>query len=749
MQYFSRSVLLVALFLAAFTSCVWAEDAPVSPAHETEEIVVTASRYDTTVHLNQTNVTAEDLEFREPDLPMPMLLQDVPGIFSYSDAGSNLGYTYVKIRGFDQRRVGVLINGIPFNDPEDHNLWWVNMPDLATSTQDIQIQRGVSNSVGGLTAMGGTINIITKRLEQKEQGRVSLGAGSYGFNRQMITYQTGELKGGFRSSLRLSRQGSDGYRQRTGVDQWGVFWSGEHHSERSTTRINIFTGREVTHHGWNASPASELEKDRTHNPETYHNAVDDFQQPHYELHNDLFLSDGWTLKNSIYYVQGEGYYENFKDDEAAEDYALDQHLGLGANEEVDLIRRKYVRKDQVGWVPRLLFEHDKGRFSIGGDTYKFHSNHWGNVMNVAGYTPDDFIDPQFKYHEYVGDKKAYSLYANERYEIIRGLTLMGDLQYQHKEYDFLQREVGNFVGDLRNGYTVDYDFFNPKGGVHWQAGRIAGGHTALYGSVGVNHREPTDNELFDTWDGADDLGTDPLFNHSREVLKGDGTVDYVQWWDPRITEEKVIDYEGGISWAGSFLSFTLGGYWMDFTNEIVPYGGVNEDGYGIRGNAAKTLHRGLELGLRAKINNGNTLAVAASRSWDEYDVFDFYDWDGTYSDFSGNPIALFPEHLLSVSWQAQWNPGVRTQVRVRNVGKQYLDNTGNEERTIDPWTTLDLSLWFDLDRIGLQSLAAAQAFIHVRNIGDVEYETSGYYYIENNYIPAAGRNFAVGVDYDF
>ena len=649
MQMFNRAILLVLISLSAGLARaeIIAENDTMAAA-EGADVIVTASRYGNDVHLNQTNVTAEDLKFREPDLPMPMLLQDLPGVFSYTDAGSNLGYTYVKIRGFDQRRVGVLINGIPFNDPEDHNLWWVNMPDLAASTEDIQVQRGVSNSAGGLTAMGGTINIVTKRLAAQEQGRVSLSAGSYGFQRQMVSYQTGELKGGFRSSLRLSRQSSDGYRQRTGVEQWGVFWSGEHQSERSTTRINIFTGHEITHHGWNASPESELQQDRTHNPETYHNAVDDFQQPHYELHNDLYLSDKWTLKNSVYYVQGEGFYENFKEGKDAEDFALDKLLGLDPDAEVDLIRRKYVRKDQVGWVPRMIFEHGNGRFAIGGDTYTFHSNHWGNVMNVAGYTPADFMDPQFKYHEYVGDKKAYSMYANERYELSGGLTLMGDLQFQHKQYDFLQREVGNFTGDLRNGYSVDYDFFNPKGGVHWQAGRVGGGDLAMFGSVGVNHREPTDNELFDTWDGADDLGTNPLFNQSGQIMKSDGTVDYVQWWDPKVTEEKVVDYELGVSWAGDFLSFTLGGYWMDFTNEIVPYGGVNEDGYGIRGNAAKTIHRGFELGLRARLDSHTSLAVAASRSWDKYDEFDFYDWDGSYSDFSGNPIALFPEHLLSV-----------------------------------------------------------------------------------------------------
>ncbi len=743
-------IITIVLLFGHFAGTVLAEGFPPEIIHEDEDVVVTASRYDNEVHLNQSNVTAEDLDFREPDLPLPLLLQDLPGVFSYSDAGSNLGYTYIKIRGFDQRRVGVLINGIPFNDPEDHNLWWVNMPDMAASTQDIQVQRGVTNSVGGLAPMGGTINIETRRLATQEQGRVSLSAGSYGFGRQMIRYQTGELKGGFRSSFRLSRQNSDGFRQRTGVEQWGIFWSGEHQTERSTTRLNIYTGREVTHHGWNASPQSALEEDRTHNPETYHNAVDDFKQPHYELHNDLYLSDRWTLKNSFYYVQGEGYYENFKEDQTAEDYSLDQFLGLGSDEEVDLIRRKYVRKDQVGWVPRAIWEQSKGRLVIGGDTYKFHSNHWGDIMNVTGFSPGDFIEPQFKYHEYVGDKKAYSLYANERYEVGAGLTLMADLQYQHKEYDFLQREVGNFTGDLRNGYLVEYDFFNPKGGIHWQPGTLGGGNLAIFGSVGVNHREPTDNELFDTWDGADDLGKAPLFNQSRQVMKSDGvTVDHVQWWDPQVKEEKVLDYELGLSWAGKILSFTIGGYWMDFTNEIVPYGGVNEDGYGIRGNAQKTLHRGVELGLRARIDSNNSLTVAASRSWDEYDIFDFFDWDGTQADYSGNPIALFPEHLLSVAWQTQWNPGIRSRIRVRNVGRQYLDNTGNTDRTIDPWTTLDLSLWFDLDRVGLPALAAAQAFVHVRNIGDVEYETTGYYYGENYFIPAAGRNFAVGLDYDF
>ncbi|PIE75417.1 hypothetical protein CSA17_07600 [bacterium DOLJORAL78_65_58] len=176
-----------------------------------EEVIVTESRYDENEALNLSNITGEELDLRQPDLPIPMLLQDLPGVFSYSDAGSNLGYT----------------------------LWWVDMPDLAGSVQDIQVQRGVTNGMGGLTAMGGTINIMTEPLGAEEGGRASLSTGSYGFGRQMLKYQTGDLKGGFRSGLRISRQDCDGYRDRTGVDQWGVFWTGERMTAPTTPKPTL------------------------------------------------------------------------------------------------------------------------------------------------------------------------------------------------------------------------------------------------------------------------------------------------------------------------------------------------------------------------------------------------------------------------------------------------------------------------------------------------------------------------------
>jgi len=736
------------LLVASIATAALADTQP-DRTYEGGEVVVSASRYDDDTRMNVTNITNEELQFREPDLELPLLLQGIPGVFSYSDAGTGLGYTYLKIRGFDQRRVGVLFNGIPLNDPEDHQVWWVNMPDLAASVQDIQVQRGVTNSIGGMTAIGGTVNIVSANLTEAPGGMFSLNAGSYGFSRQMIRYQTGKLGNHFSSSIRLSRLESDGFRDRSGHQGWGVFWSGQFETANTMTRINIHTGQELTHHAWDAVPESILRQNRKANLETYHNAVDNFRQPHYELHNTVFLGDNLSLTNRLYYIKGEGYYENYKEDQRAADYALNFKPGVAPDDELDLIRQKWVRKEHAGWVPGLEWNQDRGRLLVGGDWYTFGSNHWGDVLWAEGFTPADFTD-QFKYHEYTGDKDVFSLYANERYRIWGGLTATVDLHFQHKEYSFMQKEVGNFAGDLRNAYTVEYDFFNPKAALHWQTpGRTGGGSLAVYGSVGRNHREPTDGELFDTWQSGSDLGVQPLFRRSENVLKSDGSIDYVAWFDPYVQEERVDDFEVGLSWQNPHVSFTVGGYWMDFQNEIVSLGGVSDDGSSIRGNAGRTEHKGLELGLRAKLSRSHNISLAASRSWDKFKEFIYHDYDGSVYDYSGNPIALFPSRLLMLSWDAAWTSGINSRIRLRDTGRQHLDNTGHADRTIDPWTTVDLSLWFALGEMGLEPLKGARAFLHVRNLGDTEYETWGYYYGENYYTPAAGRNFAVGVDYNF
>lgn len=723
------------------------------PVYQDRGVEVTASRYGPGERLNVSNVPAAELERRETDQDVPLLVQSLPGVFSYSDAGTGLGYTYLKVRGFDQRRVGVLLDGIPLNDPEDHQVWWVDLPDLGADLQDIQLQRGVTGSVGGMTAIGGTVDLVTQPPGARPGTRVALDAGSYGYWRQMLAWDSGRLAGGWATSARLSRQQLDGFRDRSGHEGWAFAWSGLRATPRVVDRLDVRTGHELSHHAWDAVPASLLRVRRTANVETYANAVDDFTQPHFQWHRTWLLGDGVTLASRLYHVRGDGFYENYKADQAAASYALDRLPGgPAADEERDLVRRKWVRKRQLGWVPSVTWEQGHGRLLAGGDVYTFHSDHWGEVLWAEGWTPDAFTTP-WRYHEYTGDKDAWSLYADQRWRLGGGLAASVNLQYQHKRYRFEQKAAGNFQGALLNRYTVTDRFFNPKAALDWTApGAVAGGTLQLYANVGVNHREPTDSELFDTWVGGDDLGATPLFSDRREVPDGQGGVAWVEWNGPLVRPERVTDWEAGAGWRSRDVEVTLGGYWMDFANEIVPYGGVDDDGSSIRGNAGLTRHRGLELGLQGRLSDAHRAALAFSRSWDEAVEFSFHDWDGTVYDYAGNPLPLFPEYLLLGTWDGEWGHGLRTRVRVRSTGRQWLDSSGLAARTLDPWTTVDVSLWLDLGAAGLLRCGDVTAFAHVRNLAGAEYETWGYWNAwdgENWTTPAAGRNLAVGIDCGF
>ncbi len=619
---------------------------------------------------------------------------------------------------------------------------------------DVQVQRGITNGVSGVTAIGGAVNLVTAVLGDVPEGRATIEAGSFGTNRRMISYQTGDLGGGMASLLRLSQVESDGYRDRTGSEQWGVFWSGRWQNRDHRVQANFYTGKELTQHAWNAAPASELRTNRRYNPETYWNAVDDFRQPHYELHWDWQLGENLALRNTAYHIMGEGFYENFKPGEGVASYSLDVLYPdfYDGDDEVDLIRQKWVRKHQTGWVPSLTWTHPGGRLVVGGDWYAFHSKHWGDVLSAGpgtggqGLTPDD-ITGGLKYHDFTGDKDAWSAYVNDRWEFLPGLTLMADLQWQHRRYDFIQEEVGGFTGAARNAYSVEYDFFNPKAGLFYDLpGQVAGGQLGVYGHVGVNHREPADSDYWGVWAGPDDLGQTPLFDRSELVTDGDGT--YTRWSGARIQEERVLNYEGGVAFHDQHLSLTLNGYYMDFEDEIVDTGIWDDDNLRtVRANAEKTIHKGLELGLRWQPRREHTMSLAVSRSWNEYEAFRF-DLLGQDVDNSGNPIALFPDWLVSATWEADLGP-VTSRLRLRHVGRQYLDPSGDEDRTIDASTVADLALFAEAARLGLSGLDGVEGFVRINNLFDEEYETWGYSYGENYYIPGAPRHYLAGVNYRF
>ncbi len=708
------------------------------------------------------NISRDDLEEKYTASDIPMLLDELPGVYSYSLSGDNLGYSFIKIRGFDQSRVGVMINEIPLNDPEDHQVYWVDHPDLAESVEDIQVQRGVGSSIYGTSTFGGSVNINTKNYSSRRVARVTFGGGSYNTRKAMAEYKSGMIQNTYGFYGRVSRIKSDGYRKHSSSDLLAYFLGLERYDRNMVTRLNIFDGHERTHPDWDGVPANILKTDRRYKKETYENAVDDFTQPQVHLINDWQISPMLNLSNTLYIIHGQGYYENLKNTAALMAYGMtdyetsDPNL-FGADSlsyyrtidgselyrtaegnyiitKTDLTRQKYVDKNQYGWIGKLTFTLDDAVLTLGSSLYYFKSNHHGNVLWAKHLA--SVYSPERKYYKYNGEKTNISLYANYLYDIYPKTKLLANILYEHKFYVFKQEETALFSGALLNQYEITHDFVSPRMGINYNISD----ELSIYGNVSYAQREPSDNELFDTWAGPDDLGATPLFaNH--DTVKSGKTVQYIKWSDPYIEPESVVDYEAGISYVLDNLSLKANYYFMDFSNEIVPLGGVDKDGNPIKGNSDKTVHRGLE--FSAAYSPLDIFKISGNLAWSQNYHKKFYqqNYDGSTDDFSGNTIAGFPELIANIRLSGYWNK-ISGSILLKRVGKQYLDNTQNDQRIINPFTRIDLM--FDYRLLDFLYFPEIRFIFKINNLLNEEYETAGYYdsWADMAYLyPAADRNF--------
>ena len=663
-----------------------------------------------------------------------------------------------------------MINGIQLNDPEDHQVYWVDMVDLAANAQDIQVQRGVSNSLYGTSAFGGSVNVITSTQSHKRGISATVGSGSYNTRKTALAMSSGLIQNTYEVYGRFSRVLSDGYRDNSGVDSWSYFLSAVKYGKRSTLKLNLYGGPEKAFAAWDAVHEDELALNHRANPTPggYKNTIDSFNQPHYELLHSFEINEKLTLDNTLFYIKGDGYYEGLKTNKRLTEFGMQPLTTLDPNffgadslnyyetveagdEEVlyrddsgrytinrsDLVRQKWVDKYQMGWMPRLNWKHSKGDLTIGGEFFTFHSNHWGNVLwsKVSPFG----TEPNLEYYGYNAERPTAAMYVHELYRISPKLQLMGDLQLQYKYYKFKHKNIAKFKGALRNEYEVTDFFVNPKLGVNYNATDKIN----VFGSLSMSSREPADSDYYDAWVGPDDLGARPLFATADTVFSG-GVIDYVKWSDPTIDPESVIDYELGFGWHSDRIQFKANAYLMDFRNEIIPYGQVDDDNVPIKGNAEKTIHRGLEFSLNAALAHNLALSANYAVSQNYYKKFVFHTYDANWStvelDYSGNAIPLFPQQLLNS--RLTYSPGpLSISASLQHVGKQYLDNSEDEDRVVNPFTVVNVVLSY---RLKLKNRDQAKISFFVNNLLDTQYEASGYYDAwagARFYYPAAMRNF--------
>ncbi len=694
------------------------------------DIVVTADRAEPGVTpIAFENISQEEIKRDYAVGEFPLLLETTPNLYSYSDAGTPLGYSYMKIRGFDDKRLATYINGVPLNDPEDQATYFVDLPDFAANTTDIQIQRGVGNSLYGDASFGGSINIVTNPFNQEQKTILTSGYGEYstdresgsGIYKQSLEYYSGLIDGQWLYSGRYSKQKTDGYRENSWYSGWAYYFSVARLDPNMTTQLQVYGGPMRMHLAYYGVDRETLDSNWYTNPLEYPNAIDNFNQPHYQLTNIYSLNDKATLTNTLYYIRGKGYYEQYKDERDYWEYDLLDHSGSTSG---DLVRQKQVVKSQYGWNPRLDIDHARGRHSIGGSFYYFESDHWGQV--IWAENTNSAFNPTHRYYQYFGKKYVGSFFGQEQYKLNEKLSTQVTAQMRYQKYQLDQVAMGAYAG---YDYDVDWLFFSPRIGVNYQVNQ----QTSLFGNVAVSSRTPTDAAIFE----ADDPWVLPSLEiESIDSVSVPGQKTY-EFGDPTARSERVYDFEFGGQYRSEKLAIGINLFWMDFKNEIIPYGGVTDDGLAITVNAERSVHAGVELTGAFKTSDWLTLSSNFAYNHNHIKKH-LATLDGLAVDYSDQTIPGFPGYLGNLVGDFSYR-GLQVVGKTRLVGRQYMELQNIDSLSIDPYLTASLSVAYSIDNF--MSLGRMTLSVRVDNLFDKRHESSGY---GGNYAYEDGGEVVIG-----
>lgn len=697
-----------------------------------EEFIVSGTRASATTPTTFQVIDKETIGKDNLGQDLPLLLNYTPSIVTHSDAGTGVGYTGLRIRGTDQTRINVTVNGIPLNDAESHGVFWVNMPDFASSVDNIQIQRGVGTSTNGAATFGASLNIQTDTKREEAYAETDNSYGSFNTRKHTIKAGTGLINDRWAVDARLSQVTSDGYIDRAFSDLKSYFVSGGYYGDKHVVKVNIFAGKEKTYQAWNGVPENLLATNRTFNGYTYDNETDNYQQNHYQFIYAGTLSDNLKANFALHYTAGQGYYEQFREDDDLEDYGFEPiQIGDQAVNNTDIIRRRWLDNDFYGAVFSLNYVSSDGRLDaiLGGGANRYDGDHFGEIiwMDIAGST-----NIRDKYYDNVAVKDDRNIYMKATYEVGERLYLFGDLQVRGIDYSFNGKN--NDQRDVSGQQS--YTFFNPKFGISYESGN---GKT-LYASYAVANREPVRSDFTDS----------PISEIPRP--------------------EKLNNVEAGIRVKQANFQYNANFYYMGYKDQLVLTGQLNDVGAYIRENVASSYRAGIELDAAVMLSPKWTLGgnVAFSRnkidSYTEYsDVYD-ENWDFTGQEsitYTNTDIAFSPDVVASAIIDFKPVNNLELSLLNKYVGRQFLDNAQQEDRSLDDYWTTDFRFVYTWKPGFVKEMVFSGK---VNNVFNKLYEPNGYtfgYFVpssegqgmqriaENFYYPMAGTNFMAGVSIRF
>ncbi len=683
------------------------------------EVVVSASRVTDKIPVTFTNIKKEDIERVNLGQDIPVLLNYLPSVVATTFDGTGIGYTDFRIRGADNSRINVTINGIPYNDADSQTTFFVNLQDFASSIENIQVQRGVGTSTNGAGAFGASINILTDNYNEEAFGQISNSFGSFNSRKHSVRFGTGLLNNHFAFSGRLSRIKSDGYINRAFSDLSSYFLDGVYKDENTLIKALVFGGQEITGLAFFGLNAARLQEDRTFNDDGlyldadgnvqfYDRQTDNYKQDHYQLHISQKFDANWSGNISFHYTFGRGFFEQYIDSDPTffnpdlSFYGLPSFDSNGETiDRSDLVTERFLNSDFYGTVFNLNYNDTKWDVVIGGGINRYDGVQFGDIT-VAEFAPLPSIP--FTFYENESDKRDFNIYTKATYQLNDKLSLFGDLQLRNIKYDA--------SGELFGGGTLEvdenYTFFNPKTGITYQPNK----KNKIYLSYARANREPA----------------------------------RVDFENGNPESESLNDFELGWRYVSPKFQVNTNVYYLDFKNQLVLTGRLDEVGFPIRDNVDNSHRLGLEIDANIEIGKfiiRPNLALSSNKIKDLQ--IDNFNGSGE-TVIADTDISFSPSIIAGNVFTYNATKNFNASLFSKYVGEQFITNTNSNP--IESYFVNDINLQYSLKDISI--LKSIVFTGQVNNIFDLEYENNGYeFFGESFFYPQAGINFLLGATLNF
>jgi len=679
-----------------------------------EEVLVSAVRVKANAPVTHSNLSKKEIAKRNLGQDIPILLNYMPSVVSSSDAGAGIGYTYLRVRGSDA--LNVTVNGIPYNDAESQGTFWVNMGDFASSTQSLQLQRGVGTSTNGSGAFGASLNILTDAISEEAGGEISNSFGSFGTRKHTVKFTTGKVNDHFELAGRLSNIYSDGYVDRAFSNLKSYFLQGSYTDENTLIKVLSFGGKENTYQAWYGLSADELAANRRQNPYTYDNETDNYDQNHYQFHWNERFNKNWSTTIGLNYTKGSGYFEQYKEAEDANDF---NNLITNGS---DVIVRRWLDNDFYVVNFNTNYKNEVLNFIAGGSYSNYTGDHYGEVIWGSNLAENTAIRDRYYFSD--AKKTDFSVFAKTTFNVSEKLTGYIDLQ-------------GRFIGYQTQGITSDiatidvdsnFNFFNPKIGFTYKINE----KNSLYTSFAVANREPNRNDF--------EVGL--------------------------TTPETLNDYELGWRLKTENIKLNTNVYYMDYKNQFVLTGAINDVGAPIRATSGSSFRLGAE--IDADIRVSDQLSVQSNATISSNKNRDFYltkDGITTPKSLGNTDLSFSPDVILGNMITYRPVENLQFSFLTKYVGKQFMSNFSSNissNDVLDSYVTSDINFVYELETEKIFKAIVFTALIN--NLFNETYVDRGYYYTYDDtwsnssttttldgagYYPQATRNFLIGVTLKF